>query len=349
MTTASVLTRTVTDFRRRLLANEASAAQAMEAAHQNTLRIIEIELTKLYDAMMEAIKSGEPWSLHRLYEANRLEVLKKLITGQIDEFAALAKTMTGRLQEDGAHLGLDAAMQLMQAQVPPGVSWSFGLPSQEALRQLVGATQSGSPLASLFAGFGAEAAEQATKALINGVSLGQNPREFARQVKDALGVSRARVLTISRTESLRSYRNASLLAMQENSDTVTKYRRTCAKNSRTCAACLALDGKIYDVSYMFPTHPNCRCTLIPITKPWEEVLKGTGIDTSTPPGTTPRIETGAAWLARQSEEVQRKVLGAKYQGWKDGKFELSDIVKHTRSEQWGPGIQEKSLKELLAK
>ena len=65
------------------------------------------------------------------------------------------------------------------------------------------------------------------------------------------------------------------------------------------------------------------------------------------PDTRPKIETGAAWLARQGEEIQRKILGAKYQGWKDGQFVLQDIVKHTHSDDWGASIQEKPLRELV--
>jgi SPP1 gp7 family putative phage head morphogenesis protein len=347
MTTASKLLRIVADFRQRLLAREAKAAQTMDVAHAETLRVIEAELAKLYDAMTEAIASGQPWSLYKLYEANRLEVLRKLITGQIDQFGALARTMTGRLQEGAMLMGLDAAMQMLNAQVPDGVSWSFGVPSVEALTQLVGATQAGSPLATLFAGFGAEAAHKAEQALIAGVTLGQNPREFAPLVQDALNVSRARALTISRTEGLRAYRNGSLAVYRANSDVVTKYRRTAAKNSRTCAACIALDGTLYDIDKEFAIHPNDRCTTIPLTKDWSEILGPLGIDTSQIPDTRPNIETGAAWLARQSEKVQRDVLGAKYQGWKDGAFTLQDIVKHTHSDEWGDGIQEKSLKELV--
>jgi len=347
VTTASQLLATIADFRQRLLANEASAAQAMEAAHAQTLKIIDVELAKLYDAMTEAIASGQGFSMSKLYEANRLEVIKRLISGEIDQFGALARTMTARLQQDGVHLGLDAAMQLLQAQVPPGVAWSFGVPSQEALAQLVGATQAGSPLADLFAGFGAEAADKAAKALITGVTLGQNPREFAPQVQSALEVSRHRALTISRTEGLRAYRNAGLETYRANSDVVTKWRRTCAKNGRTCAACIALDGKLYDLDTEFAIHPNCRCTMIPVTKDWSEILGPLGIDTSGIPGTRPQIETGAAWLDRQSEATQRKILGAKYQGWKDGKFTLDDMVRRIHSDEWGASIAEKSLKELM--
>jgi hypothetical protein len=352
LTTASQLLAAVSDFRQRLLANEAQAAATMEAAHAETLKRIEVEISKLYGAMTEAIASGEPWSLSKLYEAQRLETLKKLITGEIDQFGALAKTMVGRLQEDGAHLGLDAAQHLMQAQVPPGISWSFGQPSQEALAQLVGATQSGSPLAMLFNGFGAEAAQKAGQALITGVSLGQNPRQFAGAVKDALGISRNRALVISRQESLRCYRSAALESYRANDDVVGQWRWTCAKNKRSCIACLMMDGKLFPLTQEFVGHVQDRCAPVPVTKDWSEILGPLGIDTSAIPDTRPNIETGEAWFHRQSEETQRSVLGSSaYDLWRSptSKITLQDFVGYKSDKVWGDKIRVRSLKDLRGK
>jgi len=351
MTTPSLL-RIVADFRRRLLANEASAAQAMEAAHANTLKVIEVELSKLYDAMTEAIASGETFSLYKLYEANRLETIKRLISSQIDQFGALARTMTGRLQEDGVHMGLDAALQLLQVQVPVGVSWAFGVPSQEALAQLVGATQAGSPLATLFAGFGAEAADKAAKALISGVTLGQNPREFAPQVQGALDVSKNRALVISRQESLRCYRGAALDTYRANNDVVGQWRWTCAKNKRTCIACIVMDGKTFPLSRDFFGHVQCRCTPVPITRGWDDILGPFGIDTSAIPDTRSNIEIGEAWFKRQGEAIQRHILGdRRYDLWKDPSNDISlkSFVGLKHDKDWGSSIKVRSLKDVLLK
>lgn len=53
---------------------------------------------------------------------------------------------------------------------------------------------------------------------------------------------------------------------------------------------------------------NCRCTSVPITKTWREL--GFDIDEPEPIPT----ETGEEWLAAQSVDVQKQVLGPK--GWK---------------------------------
>lgn len=344
----SRIQQTVSRYRQLLLAREATASQALEDAYARVLEVIQPELERLYSQMTGELAQGGQISLSWLYEANRLETLKKLLTGQIDQFGALSNMIVGRLQTDGIQLGLDAALALLDATVPPGISWSFGVPSMDALHSLIGATQAGSPLADLFRGFGQEAARAAGKALIVGVSLGKGPREIAPQIEKAIGEPRWRALTIARTEALRSYRTASLETYRKNSDVVGQWRWTAALQKRTCAACLAMDGTLHPLTQEFGSHPNCRCTPVPLTKEWAEILGPLGIDTSSIPDTRPQMQSGSDWFQSQNEATQRTVLGnAKYEAWKAGKFELADTVKKTYDPDWGSSIQERSLKELV--
>jgi SPP1 gp7 family putative phage head morphogenesis protein len=358
MTTTSQIQRIVAKYRTDLLSHEAAAIQTLDQAHKNTLAVITPALDKLYDEMMTHVERGEQIPAHFLYEANRLEVIKRLIAGEIDIYAALAQTMTGRLQQDGIRLGLEAAMQLLNVQVPPGVSWSFGIPNPETIAQLIRATQAGSPLAHLFSGWGKGAADEIAQTLITGVTLGNNPRVVARSVRrimetqagQALKDSRNRALVLSRNELNRAARNASLETYRANSDVVTKYRRTCAKNSRTCAACIALDGTLYDLDTDFAIHPCDRCTPVPVTKSWAELLKPFDIDTSEIPDTRPQLETGASWFNRQSERVQRKILGVSgYKLWRspNNNVTLQSFVTHKHHNDWGASIQVTPLKELV--
>lgn len=339
----STLLSIVNDYRARLLAGESQAEAALDAFHANTLASIQPALDRLYRQMTDTLASGEQLPASWLYEAGRLEIIKTLIAGQIDQFGALALATTGRLQQSGMQLGLEAALTMLRSTLPPGIAWGFGIPSTKAVSRLVGATQAGSPLARLFSGFGAEAAQLASRALVTGVTLGQNPRQIAPMVEQALGVSRNRALTVSQTELNRAYRDASLETYRANSEVVSKYRRTCAKSARTCAACLALDGTLYDLDVEFALHPCDRCAVLPVTKSWAEILGRDDI-----PDTRPHIESGSTWFERQSEDVQRKVLGnAKYEAWKSGQFELSALVKHSHDKDWGRSISEKPLREVV--
>lgn len=346
MTATSRIQRTVTDYRQRLLANEATAAKALDAAHQHTLKEIQPALDKLYREIAQAQQDGEAVPLSWLYEQRRLENIKNLISGQVTHYSVLAQATTSQIVYQSAVLGQQAGQDLLDSTVPHGIDFSFGIPSPKAITDIVGATRPGSPLADLFRGFGEEAADKASKALITGVSLGWNPRRIAPQVEQALGISRARALTIARTEALRAYRSANLETFRANADVVAQWRWTCDLSRRTCAACLAMDGTLHDVSEDLESHVQCRCTPVPVTKSWDEILGPLGIDSSGIEETSIDIQSGTDWLDEQDESTQRAVLGNKYDGWSNGDFTLKDIVGHTSDPDWGHSIYEKSLKQL---
>lgn len=344
---ASRLQSTINDYRAKLRANEAQAERTLDAVHQHTLAAIQPALDKLYRDIATKQANGETIPPSWLYEQRRLESIKKLITDQIDHYGTLAQMTTGQLLHESAQLGQQAGMDLLDATVPPGVNFSFGVPSPKAIADITGATQAGSPLADLFRGFGSEAADKASKALISGVTLGQNPRQTARAVQDALNISRSRALTIARTESLRAYRSANLETFRANDDVVSGWVWEAALDVRTCAACIAMNGTKHSLEEEMGTHPNCRCTQSPETKDWADILGPLGIDTSDIPDTQPEIQSGEDWLADQSEETQRAVLGNKYEGWNKGDFTLKDIVGKSYDDDWGHSIYEKPLKALV--
>lgn len=338
----------VNDYRARLLARERQATEQLERYYQHVVATyVQPALNKLYDEMVDALASGEKIPLTWLYEAQRLENIKKIIDAQIGNFGQMSFMTARQLQQAGIAMGQMAAQALLDATVPPGISWAFGLPSPAAIANLVGATQTGSPLADLFAGFGREAADLVGKSLVTGITLGWNPRKVAPLVQQALGESRNRALTISRDTLNRAYRSASLETYRANSDVVTKYRRTCAKSARSCAACIDLDGTLYDLDEEFAVHPCDRCAAVPVTRDWADILGPLGIDTSTIPDTRPKIQSGSEWFAQQDEATQRSVLGsdAAYKLYKAG-TPLSAFVQHTQSDDWGKGIQVKSVKQV---
>ncbi|MGH2509660.1 MAG: phage minor head protein, partial [Ktedonobacteraceae bacterium] len=219
----------------------------------------------------------------------------------------------------------------------------------KAIASIVGATQAGSPLADLFAGFGNEAAANVAGVLTRGITLGQNPRTIAGDVANALGVSRARALTINRTEMLRAYRGANQETYRANSDVVQQWRWTADKSARTCAACLAMDGQLFNLDVDMGSHPNCRCSPAPVTRSWSDILADSGVDLSGLDDLEPPApQSGADWFDQQDESTQRAILGnAKYAAYQNGDFALSDIVAHSHDPDWGHSIYEKPLKDLV--
>lgn len=334
-------------YRKQLFAQEKQAVHQLEAAYAHILQTLQPALNHLYQQIGEKLETGEEIPPSFLYEANRLETIKQLIQGSIDHFGALSQAQVAQMQQFAAQLGQESAHEMLQATVPDGVRWSFGIPSPEAIQNIIGATQAGTPLSDLFTGFGSEAADLAGKALIRGVALGYNPRRIAREVQDALGVSRARALTLCRTEMIRSYRAMQIENFRANDDVVSGWTWVCALSKDSCAACVAMHGTHHSLDETLDEHPSGSCTMVPDTKSWADIL-GPGIDTSGIPETNVEIQSGADWFSEQDAETQRGILGpGKYAAWKDGQFDFADIVGYAHSKEWGTSIKEKPLKELV--
>lgn len=345
----SRLQSTINYYRAQLARHETNAESILNAAHKRTVATINTQqINHLLRQIVDKQASGENVPVNWLYEHNRLKTIKALITKEIDHFAALAQTTVTQLQRTGVELGIQSAQDLLQATVPNGIDYSFGLPSPKAIESIVGANQKGSPLADLFNGFGPEAADKAAQALVFGITLGENPRRIASMIQDALGISRNRALTIARTEMLRAYRTSNLENFRANSDTVSQWRWSCSLSPRTCVACLALDGTLHDLDEELDEHCNGRCSPIPVTKSWADILSDTGIDTSDIEDVNlDDLQTGAEWFDDQSESVQRGILGsnAAYDLYASG-TPLSAFVGRSHSPDWGTSIYVRSAKDV---
>src|SRR6266571_51110 len=345
------LQQVIAEYRKQLKSHEAQAERQLEAAYAHVLATIKPQLDRLYQQIAEKQHTGEEIPLSWLYEANRLEALTAFIEQQITYFGTLARMQTGQLQHQGVMMGTSAAQALMQASVPPGIKWSFGVPSPSAIADLVGATQAGSPLSDLFAGFGAEAAQGAKDALLTGVSLGYNPRQIAPMVQDALSISRSRALTIARSEQIRAYRSANLETFRANDDVVDGWIWVCALLKSSCSACVAMHGTHHGLDEELDDHPNGACSMLPKTKSWDDILSPLGINTEGIEDTSIDIESGSDWFDKQNAATERAILGsdAAYDLYSSGNASLEDFVGTSSDPTWGDSIYQRSAKDVAQK
>ena len=226
-----------------------------------------------------------------------------------------------------AEQGIVAARSALVNELGAGVA--FNRVNVEAVNNIIGAAGDGSPLFSVLAkrAIAPEAVAGLQNALIESVALGYSPRKTAKAMANGLTQGLTKALTIARTEQIRAYRTATL-AQYNGSGKVEKYQRHAAPSERTCLACIALDGKIYDSNKDFASHPNCRCFMTPV------IL---GVD-------NPQRST-QSWLERQDEATQRSILKGHYDLYKDG-VPLADMVRVNQDKTWGATISIKPLKEL---
>lgn len=268
-----------------------------------------------------------------IYQSKRLEQLQRQALRELGVYARYANDQIMAQQAQALRDGLVHSQALLRS-AGEGVSGLFHQLPYEALQNLVGITQDGSPLLDVLQRYAGNAANDLADALIQGVALGQGPRLVARQAQRAFGGALWEMLRLTRTETLRAYRTASLETYRENGDILEGWVWMSARNERTCAMCWVMDGTLHSVYETLDDHPNGRCTSVPKIRGIDLPLRGTGVEA----------------FGRLSEVQQLKILRpAKFAAWKDGAIKLEDLVGQRYDPRWGTMRYERSLMEVLGR
>lgn len=203
-----------------------------------------------------------------------------------------------------------------------------------AVQDLVGFASDGSPLRALFDALGADVSQGMLDTLVTAIATGLGPRETASRMRRQFGLGMARALRISRTETLRSYREASRRNYEANADIVDGWQWMCACDSRSCASCWAMHGSRHGLDETLDDHPIGRCAMVP-------VLGGMPL---------PIKRTGEELFAELPASQQRQILGpAAHLAYEDGAVKLVDFVGRKDDPQWGTMRCARSLREVLGK
>lgn len=211
---------------------------------------------------------------------------------------------------------------------------------KEALTSFIGSSSPDSPLGKLISGLAKDTSERFRNTLATAIVSGNNPRQVARDLEKVIqsaqtdiNVSRSRLETIARTEMIRSAREGQKY-LYESNPAVVGYQRQATQDGRTCLACLALSGKKYPTSEIMPSHPNCRCVMLPITLSAEYIL-----GESTDPGLNFPAIGPEALLSGMSEGEKLQIMGpSRYALYQQG-VPLDKMVNVVSNQTWGPTTQ----------
>ena len=211
---------------------------------------------------------------------------------------------------------------------------------KEALTSFIGSSSPDSPLGKLISGLARDTSERFRNTLATAIVSGNNPRQVARDLEKVIqsaqtdiNVSRSRLETIARTEMIRSAREGQKY-LYESNPAVVGYQRQATQDGRTCLACLALSGKKYPTSEIMPSHPNCRCVMLPITLSAEYIL-----GESTDPGLNFPAIGPEALLSGMSEGEKLQIMGpSRYALYQQG-VPLDKMVNVVSNQTWGPTTQ----------
>lgn len=339
--------RLIDRYRRMLAATDRKAAAGLLRDYQRVEGRLRLHVAALARQIEDARAAGVEVRPGWLFAQARYRALIEDLHEQTLEFARSAASTITTAQNSAVDVAADAAPDLAVAAAGAGpatgpavVRSAFDRVPEHALRAMVGLAGDGTPLGDLLAALAPDSVQQVRDALAFGVATGKNPRVIAREVRQASGTTLGRALTISRTETMRAYRDASGESFRQ-SRVVDSWIWHASLGPRTCPVCIAMHGTEHPVTEQLESHPNCRCTMVPRTLSWEQ-LGYHGI-----PDRRPRIEPGPDVFARMSRARQRAVLGrARFDAFVAGDLRLQDVPRRTRSARWGGGLRQANLAEL---
>jgi SPP1 gp7 family putative phage head morphogenesis protein len=319
----SALELAITRFRAQLLTFDERALTAMLAVYAP----IRTDLIARIDALEAELADGGRLTPGEAVRLARAQELLRQTEAELRRLGALADPAIQAGQQRLIVAAGDQAQALALVSGGSGdlaariaVSW-IRLPTS-ALEDLVGRLATGAPLRTLLDDLGPQTASAMEDALQCGIAMGQNPRVVADLLTKQVDIAGARLLRITRTEMLNSYRSATLRTYAANDDLLEGWIWTAAKSARTCAACLALDGQVFPLTLDFmPNHVQCRCSPRP---------KLIGI-------ADPLTETGADWFAQQDAATQDRILSSSAAGhaYRAGEVSLDDFAVLHRDDRWG--------------
>jgi SPP1 gp7 family putative phage head morphogenesis protein len=340
----SSLEAAISRTRASILAHETRISTLLFEAYADVYQYLSEQIDAVLVRIQQLQSEGKEVNAYLIMKLARLDTALDQTAIEIDRYALFANQQIAEGQRFAIILAGNHTRDLILSTVP--INARNQIPSNflrfnpVAVIKAVGRLSSGSPLTALLNQLSRTAVSSVQDAMIKGLVAGKGPSTVAREIRDVLKVSGYRAITIARTEILSSYRQASLESYRQNSNVVTRWRWVCAKQARTCGMCLAMDGREFELETPLGTHPNCRCSMIPITKTWEEL----GISI---PDQKPKLETGEEWFRRQPRNVQLEVLGkTKLELYEAGELNLSNLIGYKEDPAWGPIRWERSSRQI---
>lgn len=262
------------------------------------------------------------------------------VNTELDDFSGYMRTEIAVAAEESAKAGLVAGNDLLIT----AVAMAFGMEAADIpAGSITKATPTAldfleeylNPKGVLFGKINELSGYHADKiaaGILDMVGQGKNPRTIASWITDSYGMGLTDSLRMTRTTQLYSYRNAEAATRAANAD-ILQGSVWCAElDDVCCMSCASLHGQVFPIDAICDDHHNGRCALLPYVKGADNPIQQTGVD----------------WFSEQSVFTQKNMMGAaKYEAWKDGKFELSQLSKEYQNDVFGTMRGETPLKDLI--
>lgn len=318
---------------------------ALELADRAVLKRLVDAYTGLYSRLADRIdvlvadvagemgEGGVRMSAGEIALLPRYKALVAQMAAELRKFQGL----TGMLIDETAQAALaragSDAKRLVAAAVP-GITAQWDALSAGAVESLLGFLDPDGPLYARLAQLGPLTAEKAAGVMLDALATGRNPRAWAGQIRDALGIGLSDALRMTRTVQLYAYREATRANYAANPGAVSGWYWMAELDSETCLSCVAQHGSLHPVEETLNDHHNGRCAMLPAVV-----------------GAEPPLAAGAgqAWFEDLSPNAQRAMMGAaRFEAYQGGQFGFDALSATRTDEVYGPMRVEATLRELLA-
>ena len=321
-----------------LVASRSYQAQLARLERTSTQRLINNYLrswTRL-EAMLNALLLEIGTEIPNRGQLTRMQRYQALIEQIAAELAGL-QALTGNEiagVADLITLGEAHARELISLGMSgtTQVSGMFNVLPRAAIETILGFLDPTGPLYDRLRNLAGINAQYVADAIIQGITLGWNPRKIAAAVRDAFGRGLADALRFVRTAQLWTYREANRASMVANQSVLQGWVWDASFDDRVCMSCVVMHGTVHPVEETLNDHHNGRCVAIPLVTGFDNPVEQTGLD----------------WFSQQSEATQRALMGGQnHDAWKGGAFDLSEMTTLRHDEVYGDMRVQTPLWQLL--
>ena len=312
--------------------------------------IAELEVAR--SLLHERIKNGLSKKVAKFYDDMiadlQAQILKKKnVTNNLAQTISDLKQSlkTPDLRKDFLALAQNEQDHLLDYNELAGFNLFSSVLPESSIERLVDSAQlEGATVKAWNNGLNADQKMRLERELKIGVSLGETTPMLAQRIAQALQKNKRDATAIALTGAGAIVSEIRQAFFEANDDVIKCYKYQATLDTRTSELCRAYDGLMWDKDYKpighdFPfrkprvnTHFNCRSTIIPVTKSWDE-LGARGMDEasgrtrSSMNGYVPQDMTFNDWLKTQSPETIEKTLGkGRAELFMQGKITMRDLI-----------------------
>lgn len=326
-------------FRRAVALDAPETAGRLAQAYAGALKATERPLRELAQAAQTRGMTTSELARHSAVRALRAELRESL--------ADLRRAMLDearRGETNGIQAGARAGARLLQF----GGLTAWNRPSLETIRQTVRIVDD-PVFRERVEAFGPYHADAVADLLVTSAASGRGPEAAARTVRNYVrgadglpGVPLQDAVRTARTVALYAARRSSHEMYRANQDVVEGWLWAASLDGKVCLSCIAKQGSRHELHEELNDHPWGRCSPIPITKRWQELGFGSGVEQ------LDSAISGETWFRGLAESEQRRRMGpSRWLAWRDGLFAFERLSAVRADALYGPMQVEASLEGLV--